>query len=105
MTEAISNAASASKTSTPQQLRRVSQDFESLFIHQMLQAMRKTVPNQQSLLGDSQASQIYRELFDEEVSKQAAYGKGMGLAPIVLREISPKEKGTSADKTKGRTLP
>lgn len=68
-------------------LRKACQDFESLLVHQMLKQMRQTVPKSGFLDGGS-AEQIYHSMLDGELAKQISQQKGIGLAPMIYRQIS-----------------
>ena len=55
--------------------------------------MRKTVPESE-LLSSSFATDTYQEMFDEEISKSASKGNGIGIADAMYRQISAKLKNT-----------
>jgi peptidoglycan hydrolase FlgJ len=73
-------------TADEKAIRKACQDFESLLVHQMLEQMRRTVPESGFLDGGS-AGQIYHSMLNGELSKQIAQQKGIGLAPIIYRQI------------------
>lgn len=66
-------------------LEEVSRQFESIFIHQMLKAMRKTVVRSE-LLG-SFAGEQYESMMDEEFAKEVSKHKGIGLAKMIHRQL------------------
>jgi flagellar protein FlgJ len=68
-------------------LNKACQDFESLLVHQMLKQMRQTVPKSGFLDGGS-AEQIYHSMLDGELAKQIAQQKGIGLAPMIYRQMA-----------------
>ncbi len=68
-------------------LRKACQDFESLLVHQMLKQMRQTLPKSGFLDGGS-AEQIYHSMLDGELAKQIAQQKGIGLAPMIYRQMA-----------------
>jgi len=68
-------------------LEQACKDFESLFINQMMQQMRKTVP-QDGLFNGGRAEKIYTEMLDSEMAKSIANQRGMGLASILYRQLS-----------------
>lgn len=80
----------SSKTSAEEKRRaealQAAQDFESLFVTHLLKTMRSTVPKG-GLLGQTFASNTYQEMFDEELSRQLAHGKGLGLSEMLYREF------------------
>ena len=74
-------------------LKETCKEFESLFISMMMKEMRKTVPESE-LLSSSFATDTYQEMFDEEISKSASKGNGIGIADAMYRQISAKLKNT-----------
>ena len=67
-------------------LREVSQQFESMLVHQMLKSMRKTV-NKSELLG-SFAGEQFEAMLDEEVSKEMSKSKSIGLSDTIYQQLS-----------------
>lgn len=65
---------------------QAAQDFESLFVTHLLKTMRSTVPKG-GFLGQTFASNTYQEMFDEELGRQLARGKGLGLSDMLYREF------------------
>ena len=74
-------------------LKETCQEFESLFVSMMMKEMRKTVPDG-GLLSSSFATDTYQDMFDEEISKAASRGNGIGIADAMYRQISTKLKNT-----------
>ena len=74
-------------------LKETCQEFESLFINMMMKEMRKTVPERE-LLSSSFATDTYQEMLDEEISKSASKGNGIGIADAMYKQISAKLKNT-----------
>ncbi|MES9898676.1 MAG: flagellar assembly peptidoglycan hydrolase FlgJ [Sedimenticola sp.] len=66
-------------------LEKVAQQFESLFIQQMLKTMR------QASLGkglmDSDQSLFYRDMYDQQLAIGLAESGGMGLADVIIRQM------------------
>ncbi|MFI4867190.1 MAG: flagellar assembly peptidoglycan hydrolase FlgJ [Steroidobacteraceae bacterium] len=70
----------------PQALREAARQFEGLFTAMMLKSMREA-----SLgggLGDSQETQTYQEMYDQQLSLQMAHGKGLGLAEMLMQQLT-----------------
>lgn len=67
-----------------QKLARACEEFEAIFIEQMLKAMRRTVES-----SESRQESIYRSLFDEEVSKVLAR-RGLGLKELLLGNLEQR---------------
>jgi flagellar protein FlgJ len=72
------------------QARKVSQDFEGLFVGMMLKSMRSTV-TEDKLTGGGHGEEVYRSLLDQEYAAAAVKRGGMGLAKQVEKEIVRQE--------------
>jgi len=70
---------------TPAALQEVGKHFEALFIQMMLQSMRQATPGD-PLLGGKEG-EMYRDLFDKQISENLASHGGMGLADIIVRQL------------------
>ncbi len=70
------------------ELRRVAQEFESLFIKQMLDTMRSTVDRSSSLLHGGQAEEIFEDMLFEEYSVLMARTQSFGLADMIYEQLS-----------------
>lgn len=81
-------AGSLRRASNPDELRKAARDFESLFLTQVVKAMRKTVP-EGGLFKRGLADNIYQEMLDEEYGKGLAQSQGMGLADVIVDQLSP----------------
>ena len=69
-------------------LRESAKQFEAVFIHQMISAMRKTV-GESSLMPKSNGQKIFEGMLDEEWSKKLANKTGPGgLGEILYRQLS-----------------
>ncbi len=69
-------------------LRQASRQFEAVFIHQMVSAMRKTV-GEGGLLNKSNGENIFEGMLDEEWSKKLAGKSGPGgLSEILYKQLS-----------------
>jgi peptidoglycan hydrolase FlgJ len=77
------------------QLQNVSRDFESIFLSYMLKQMRKTVP-EDPLMGNSNAKEIFSDMYDEALSKELAKAGGIGLAAMMYKQFSATENAKKA---------
>ena len=68
-------------------LRRAAEQFESLFIRQMLKAMRSTAKD--PLLGDGTAGHVVQSMFDDNLAERIAeQGGGLGFADYLLQGLN-----------------
>jgi len=75
----------------------VAQQFEAMFVQQMFQAMRKTVP-ESGLTEESNGRRIFTDMLDQEMSTQASHQQSLGLADLIYRQLV--QDGTDSIKTK-----
>src|SRR3972149_5107872 len=67
-----------------ERLRNTAQEFEGMFLGMLMKAMRSTV-GKGGLFKEGSDTQMYREMFDEEVGRALARAGGIGLAQMILR--------------------
>lgn len=79
------------------QARKVSQDFEALFVGMMMKSMRETV-GKDKLTGGGHGEEVYRSMLDQEYATAAAKRGGLGLAPMIEKEIIRQESRNSVKK-------
>ena len=84
--ERLRNESNFGQIDSESGIEKVSRDFESVFLHKLLTAMRKTVPK--SGLLDSFASNMYKSMMDEEMAKEMSTKKGMGMGEMIYNELS-----------------
>lgn len=65
---------------------KAAEDFEAMFLGEMLQPMFSTVEVNETFGGGS-AEEMWRGLMVEEMSKQIARQGGLGIAPMVKAQI------------------
>jgi flagellar protein FlgJ len=75
-------------------VRKVAQEFESLFMNEMLKSMRAAteVLSKDNPL-NSQASKQYQDMHDQQLSvTMSKEGGGIGLADVLIRQLSKDQK-------------
>ena len=92
-------------------LKQAAGQFEALFMQMLLKSMRDAVPQYSPLENDQ--SRLYAGMLDQQLAqtlsgKADGKGKGLGLAEMMIRQLSPKkpstaEKAASADKIERAT--
>lgn len=75
------------QTAKSRKLEQACNDFESLFVNQMLKQMRKTVP-QEGLFNGGRAEKIYTEMLDSEMAESISNQRGLGLAAMMYRQMA-----------------
>lgn len=69
------------------ELRKATQDFEAVFIAQLLSQMRKAMAPPSSLLGGGREEETFRDLMDQEIGKSVARRGGLGIGEAVYRQL------------------
>jgi peptidoglycan hydrolase FlgJ len=82
------------KADDPQAIRAAAQQFESLFTNMMLKSMREAKLSQG--LGDSPQSDLYQDMFDQQMSLKMAQGKGIGLADMLVQQLTRNRAAKAA---------
>ncbi len=75
----------AAERNDPAVLRDVANQFEALFVQQMLKSMRDASLGD-PLLGNDQHD-MYREMMDQQLAVEMSSGKGIGLADMLVRQL------------------
>src|SRR5262245_34634881 len=79
------------RAQTPEALEAVAKQFESLFLEMMLKSMRDA--NLGEGIFDSEATDLYQGMFDKQVALDMANGKGLGIAELLVRQLSQRAPG------------
>lgn len=70
-----------------QEIKEASVQLEAIMLKLMYNEMWKTVPKNK-LFGDDNAMEIYRDMYNEELTKIAAEGGGIGLADFIYKQLT-----------------
>lgn len=91
---AAKNGLKSASTSEADKLaaRDAAEQFEAVFIAQMLQPMFESVPTD-GMMGGGHAEGMYRSMFVTEASKEIARNGGVGIADQVYRELIKLQEG------------
>lgn len=89
----------APQTQKTKDLKHVAQEFESVFIQQLMTAMDKTVDREDSLISGGEAEESFRGMLNQEMAKNMAHapgsGWGLGMAESIYKQavllLSPEE--------------
>ncbi len=69
------------------EIKDASVQLEAIMLKLMYNEMWKTVPKDK-LFGDDNAMEIYRDMYNEELTKVAAEGGGIGLADFIYKQLT-----------------
>ncbi len=89
-----------SRKPTPEQLRRVAHEFESIFINLLLREMRRTIPKG-GLLDLGFIGELYTSIADREFSRQLAR-RGIGLGEMIYRNMIERIGGGKGKSYEGK---
>ncbi len=78
------------------ELRRLSQQLEAVFLNQLLQAMRASVPQENSLSGPG--GEMFQSMLDEKMASVAATRETRGLADALYRQLARRLDAAPAGK-------
>ena len=70
-------------------LREACEGFEAMFLSMMYKQMRATVPESDLFGKKSNAIKIFEDMRDTELMNQAAKSGGIGLADMMMKQLSP----------------
>lgn len=74
------------------EVREVARQFESVFVNQLVNAMRKTVVKG-GLIPESQAERVYQSLLDSEYSQKISESDQIGLSQMVYDHLLRRTEG------------
>lgn len=85
----LSEIKKAGRDRDPESLRKVAQQFESMFVQMMLKTMRQTneVFGKDNPLNSSE-TKFYQQMLDSQMSLSLSSGKGMGLADAFYNQLN-----------------
>jgi flagellar protein FlgJ len=69
-------------------LREVAEDFEAIFIKQMLDSMRDTLNPDNRLVDTGLAGEIYDDMMYDEYARIMSKTGGLGLADLIVNQLS-----------------
>ncbi len=89
----IAAAKAAPAPPTPEQMRRhqklvkAAQDFEAVFVGQMLKQVHKSLSGDKPLFGGSQEAKMYQDMMDEATAQQMSRSGSFGLAKLLTKSL------------------
>jgi len=85
--QATSLARGQSKIDKSSKLYKVSQQFEAIFIKQMLNVMRKSV-SKTGLMDGGMAEEIFEDMLYDEYAQKMAESGSFGIADMIYRQLN-----------------
>mgnify|MGYP006285003929 CR=1 FL=1 len=92
---ARSGPAQPGKAATPDQARQVAEEFEAVFLAQMMEHMFGETTKNTMFSGPGESA--FQGMLTEEYAKVTARSGGMGLADALTREILALQEAGAAD--------
>ena len=83
----IASGLRGAASSEDKKLREATLDFETLFIKQMLNSMKKTV-NKSGLLDGGMGQEIFEDMLYDEYAKKIASTAGLGISDMMFNQLS-----------------
>lgn len=80
-------------------LKKATQSFESYFLHQMLQEMRKTVPKDTLLGDDAHQEEIFQDMMDQTMADSMSQRGDLGLGKMLYDQLAPSVAPAAPAKT------
>lgn len=75
----------SAKQNSPEALKVVAKQFEALFMNMLTKSMRAGTGES---LVDNSETRLYTELLDQEFSQKISGGKGLGLADVLVQQLT-----------------
>lgn len=90
--QALTALRSEAQGQSPEAIKKVAKQFESLFVQMMLKSMRDTMPEEG--LFNSKQQRMYQDMYDKQISLNISNGRGVGLAAVIERQLGgqPEEQ-------------
>lgn len=93
-----------SKGQDNEALRKLSRDFEAIFVQSLFKEMRSTVP-EGGLFKKGMAESTFVEMLDAEVAKTAVQKQGYGIADALYRQLLGDLEGSEGKAVPKETVP
>lgn len=86
---ALAKLKTQAREKTPDAIKEVAKQFESVFVGMMLKSMRQAKLAEG--IFDNSQSDFYRDMYDQELSVHLAGEGGIGLADLIEKQLSPNQ--------------
>ena len=78
---------SAMNSKDKEQLKKVSQELEAIFLNMMFSQMKSTIIKS-DLVKEAPGHEIWQSMFNEKIAEESSKGKSIGLADMIYKQIS-----------------
>lgn len=92
--QGLSDLKRQARANDPAAMRETARQFETLFAKMMLQSMREASMGDE--IFDTQESQMYRGMFDDQMALELTRGKGLGVADMMVQQLMKAEIAAQA---------
>lgn len=76
----------------PTTIREAAQQFESIFVGQLMDAMRRTSPKGGALTPGG-GEEMFRQMFDQEIAQRISLRGGVGIGELLYKQLAPENAG------------
>ena len=80
-------------------MRQLAHELEGVFLNQLFQAMRKSVP-QDGAIDPAPGQEMFTQLFDERVANEASRRMEHGLGEALYRQLAARLPADGTTETK-----
>jgi len=106
--KALSDLKLAAKQDPTQSIKVVAKQFEAMFLNMLTKSMRGATDG--NSLFDNNETRLYTEMLDQQFAQKIAAGKGLGLADMLVQQLTRNQAGpppieTSAPMPIKKTFP
>jgi flagellar protein FlgJ len=96
---------SSARANEPGALKEAAKQFESLFTKMLLKSMREANESFGDSLFGSEQTKFYEGMFDDQLAVQLSQGRGLGLADMLVRQLTGGSSQASAPGAGDSLLP
>ncbi len=75
------------KKESPEALKEVAKQFESIFLNNVLKSMRQAKLADGAM--DNEQSRFYNDMYDQQLAVHLSGSPGVGLADLIVKQLSP----------------
>ena len=92
----LSKLKQGAREQSPAAIKEVAQQFESIFLNMVMKSMRQAKLADSVL--DSKQSEFFRDMYDQQMAIHLAGKPGIGLADMIVKQLSPQPKPDEDEK-------